>query len=544
MNDELINKYNLDNAKILIVKLDHIGDMVLTTPSIEAIKKRYPKCYLAIMCSPVSASVLNGNPYVDKIYVYRSPMFDRDNSLSVMDYAQNFGVLLEVRQAGFDLVIDFRGDLSNIPLSKLCGAKSILSYSNNSHFSGFLHVSTKKLDDKHESQNQFQLLKLIDIPEPPLMNDELINKYNLDNAKILIVKLDHIGDMVLTTPSIEAIKKRYPKCYLAIMCSPVSASVLNGNPYVDKIYVYRSPMFDRDNSLSVMDYAQNFGVLLEVRQAGFDLVIDFRGDLSNIPLSKLCGAKSILSYSNNSHFSGFLHVSTKKLDDKHESQNQFQLLKLIDIPEPPLIQPQLYIDSDAIVWSVDYLRKNGISENSKIIVINPGGGWYLNWWPWKNFALLCDQISRDYPEIKIILVGGAKERVVAEKIMKSTKGPIYSAVGETDLMQLSALISRALFMVTNDGGPMHVASAVNTPVVALFGPSPHERFGPLGKDNLIISKNYPCSPCPQFVKGQTPGCSDNHCMQAITVSEVFEKVKIMFRTKRVTRISCKTINEK
>lgn len=339
----------------------------------------------------------------------------------------------------------------------------------------------------------------------------------------------------MTTPLIEAVKKQYPKSFLAVMASEASSIVLRGNPFVDRIYHYYSPMFDRQKKLDHLTLAKNFNTVCEIQKMAFDLVLGLRGDLANIPLQRLLNGAVNISFGNHSHFAPLLTDQVAKQDHQHETSTQFDLAALAGIPGLASPEPKLYLDEADLKWSQAFLREKNIPENAPYIVISPGGGWFLNWWPESSFSTLCNKIIETYPKVYIVLVGGPGEAASAERILQRAPYKVKSAVAKTSIHQMAALMAGALFTITNDGGPMHVSTAVKTPVIALFGPSPAHRFGPLGPNNIVITKNYHCSPCPQFVQNQTPHCRDNRCMKAITVTEVFAAVKDMFKQRRVRR---------
>lgn len=352
--------------------------------------------------------------------------------------------------------------------------------------------------------------------------------------KILVIKLDHIGDLLLATPALHALRNKFPADRLDVLVSRKSSPVLKNVDYIDHIYLYESYDFDRNNEIDSQVLARNIATIDKLRKNHYDLCIGLRGDASSIPTQKLCGAKETISFSAHSPFGGYLDRSVEHDENRHAAYMNFDLLSLLDIQRPEDIRPDVSLAQEDRAWAANFLERAGVGESCLKIGLSIGGGWRMNWWPIEKFAELGEMIKEEYGNrVELVVVGGRAEEAQLEAFDRLTSYRYISAVNKTTILQMIALFERLDFVVTNDGGLMHMATAANTPVIALFGPSPYRRFGPLGKGNTIISKNFPCSPCPQFVQGQPPKCTDNQCMKQISVSEVFEVVKRYVRNPRV-----------
>jgi len=337
---------------------------------------------------------------------------------------------------------------------------------------------------------------------------------------ILVVKLDHIGDMILATPVFEAVKKRYPDCFLGVLCSGKGSLALKNNPWIDQYWIFDADMFDRDGTNNEKTKAENFRNVLEIRERGFDVCVGLREDGNNLPILKLLGAKKTVSFHTFTRYAALLDKSVEHIGDRHTARVNFDLLQLIDIPAPEELRPHIYFTEEDERRAAELLKEAGVQDTDRLVGLSPGGGWFLNWWPWERYAELCRRLHKSDRNIRIVLFGGAAEREVCGKISRAVSFLVVNAAGKSTVQETAALMSRMECMVANDGGPMHMATAAGTRVIALFGPSP-TWFFPLGKDNTVIRKAFPCSPCPQFVKGEKPKCIDNKCMQAISVDEVY-----------------------
>lgn len=342
--------------------------------------------------------------------------------------------------------------------------------------------------------------------------------------KILIVKLDHIGDLLLATPVFRSIKEKYPKIQLDLLIAEKSFPVVENSPFINRVYFYNSDDFDRGAANKDITYLKNYLTVSEIRKEQYDLCIGLREDLNNLCIQKMLKAKKNISFSTHTQYSDLMDETVINDDNKHAAEINYDLLKLLNIECPQYIQPEIFLTEKDKVWADEFWKNNNLSNEDIVIAISPGGGWYLNWWPYENFAELANKLGDYNRNVKIIWVGGKAEYEILHRIEEKYNGKMISAVGQTTIPQLAALYSKVRLVVTNDGGPMHVATAVKAKVLALFGPSPYKRFGPLGINSSVITKNYKCSPCPQFVKGNPNQCRSNDCMKAISVEEVFEKV--------------------
>lgn len=340
---------------------------------------------------------------------------------------------------------------------------------------------------------------------------------------VLIVKLDHIGDMILTTPVFEAVKKRYPDCFLGVLCSSMGSLALRNNPYIDKIWIYDAEMFDKHGTNNRQSKLRDLESVLDIRRRRFDVCIGLREDHENVPILSMLGAKKTISYTRDTVYPYLLDETTEHIGGKHEALANFDLLSLIDVPMPEKVVPHLYPSSDDLRWADALLKGYGVGEQDLLLGLSPGGGWYLNWWPWERFAELCNRLLRHDPRIRIVVFGGQAEKELFRRIQSAIPSQLVNAVGKGSVQQTSALMRRTRCVIANDGGPMHMATASETTVVAMFGPSP-VWFFPVGEQHRVIRRAFPCSPCPQFVAGQKPSCKNNRCMKAISVDEVFQTV--------------------
>ncbi|MDP2942392.1 MAG: glycosyltransferase family 9 protein, partial [Candidatus Omnitrophota bacterium] len=165
------------------------------------------------------------------------------------------------------------------------------------------------------------------------------------------------------------------------------------------------------------------------------------------------------------------------------------------------------------------LEGEWVGENQVLVGINPGASpkWATKKWSPENFAKVCDALALE--EIRTVLVGSAAEAETGIEILKLTKSKPINLIGKTSLTELAALMKRFKCLITSDSAPMHIAAAMKTPFVALFGPTGPMRHLPPAEKYVVITKDLRCAPC------YKPVCSDTRCMREITVAEVLKAVR-------------------
>lgn len=343
----------------------------------------------------------------------------------------------------------------------------------------------------------------------------------LDNIdKILIIKLDHIGDMILATPLFKAIKLRYPNLYIDVMISERTVEVLEYSPYIRNIYIYESSDYDRNGIRDEEVVSENIKTIHKIRNEKYEVCINLRDDGKNIMIQNLLNIKTTISYYNDTPYPELLDISINNNKKKHALYSDFELLNIIDVRKTNNIETEIFLSEEDIKWKEEFIIQNKISNTDILIGVSMGGGWKLNWWPQDKYKKLCQSLLLYDEKIKIVFVGGKIEENIFQWV--SNQERYISVMGKTNIRQLAALAQRFDVIVTNDGGPMHIMSTAKKPLIALFGPSPDYRYAPIGDNVIVINKRLKCSPCPQYTTNNAVLCENNLCMQQISVEEVYK----------------------
>jgi heptosyltransferase II len=301
---------------------------------------------------------------------------------------------------------------------------------------------------------------------------------------ILIVRTDRIGDVVLTTPAIKAMRQSYPGSRISVLVTPATYDLVNGNPYVDEILVD-----DRQGRhkglLGFLRLAR------EIRSKRFDLAVIFH---TKRRYNLACYAARIpcrLGYKNEKF--GFLLSFPLKdirpLGEKHEAEYCMDVLKAIGVESDDL---DIFVPAqkEAEGWVLDWMQENNLKPN-EFMVIHPGASDPAKCWPAANFALLMDRLKERY-DLKIVLIGSPQTMPLVVEILQKTRKPsgTLNLTGKTSLAQTVSLLRRARLLISNDSGPVHVAAGVGSSVISLFlrdlpGINA-ERWKPLGPKGFIL----------------------------------------------------------
>jgi heptosyltransferase-2 len=334
-----------------------------------------------------------------------------------------------------------------------------------------------------------------------------------DIRKVLVRGVNWIGDTVITLPSIKGIRSVFPDAYIAVLLYPHLSSLFGRCAFVDEVIPYPR--------------ARGFNLFLEervlvksIRQKQFDLAVILPRSFRSALIPYLARIPYRIGY--NACQRGMLLTHRLKEKEKvlncHQVEYYYHLVQSLGVAQPYEL-PNLFLGREEKGWAHRFLGDAGIDEGALLIGINPGSTYGIAkcWFAERYLELARRLIKRT--NATIILVGGRDNAVLIDHIASNLNRRIIKAVGE-DLLHLAALMGKCQLVITNDTGPMHVAAAVGTPLVAIFGSTDHVTTSPLGSRHRIIRKGVSCSPCLKRV------CPEDHrCMDLISVDEV-EKVVI------------------
>ncbi len=320
---------------------------------------------------------------------------------------------------------------------------------------------------------------------------------------ILIIRTDRIGDVVLTTPVIKALRDAYPQARVSILVMPLTKDLVVDNPYLDEIMV--------DDRKGEHKGLKGFLKLVsQLRQKKYDCALVLHTKKRMNALCFLAGIPQRIGYKNNK-FGFFLTHPIKDMrhhGKKHESQCCLDVLKVLGI-ESAALEINISVQKESEQWMEAFCQEHSIAQEENLIAIHPGASDPAKCWPADRFAELIDALCHKY-STKVVIVGHSGIQPIAKKIMSQMAHLALDLTGKTTVSQLVSVLQRSDMLISNDSGPVHIAAGLETPVVSIFtrnqpGINP-ERWKPLGLKSKVVTEPF------------------------IKVTDVLEAVEVLFRT--------------
>ena len=325
------------------------------------------------------------------------------------------------------------------------------------------------------------------------------------SGRFLVVSTTGIGDTLWGTPAISALRKKYPEGYIGVLTNPAGAEILKDNPAISEIFTFRRGMggFFR------------LPLLVEsLIKKRLDKVFIFHASDRIIwPICFLTGSSEITGFKGQSKDMDFILTNTVEADPAvHCIENRFRMLAAVGVVQEDE-SLELFLDREEDEEARHFLKANNIGDGELIVGLHPGAQKPFKCWPAKNF-IEAGNMLHDKLGCRIVITGDAGERQIAGQVASGIDGAISSA-GSLSLRGTAALIKRMSLFITNDTGPMHIAFALKTPVIALFSPTDPALCGPYRADKaVVIAKKATCVPC----VGKK--CYNPKCFELITPQEV------------------------
>lgn len=443
---------------------------------------------------------------------------DIANILSKMDLLvlssighEAFGrVVIEAEAAGVPVVATKVGGLTDIITDRKNGIL-VSPWNTEQLASAMIDV----LKDRALAENLAQQARK-DVEEKytlRVMSDKTIAVYKqaVEEPRILVIKIGAVGDVVLVTPSLRALREKFPKARIEVLVGLESRQILQNCPYIDEVIVYNKPFLNK----SFLNFVR---LASQIRKTGFDAVIDFQNNRVSHLLGFFSAAPKRFGY-RNKKLSFLLNHGIKDTKERLlPVEHQFKVLNLLGI-ELKNSRLEVWPSENDFKAVNDFLSQQWVIEGRKLVGINIGGSrrWQTKRWPRGLLVQLCDQLAA--AGFHVVLTGSKGDAEWAGMTVGAAKLKPINAVGKTSLNELAALIKRCSVFISTDSAPMHIASATGTPLVAVFGPTDPDRHSPGDENITIITKKIKCSPC------YKPKCSHYSCMKKIDVKEILEAIK-------------------
>lgn len=308
--------------------------------------------------------------------------------------------------------------------------------------------------------------------------------------RILIVRLSSIGDVLLTTPVIKILRQNHPESYLAYLVEAKSKDMITDNPYLDETIVFDKGKFKevRKQEGLISALKRLSPLISKLRERNFDLVIDLHSIFRSTMLSYFTSAKQRIGI--DKQMISILYTDTKEERiDLHVVDEYLNLLNLIDIDPVQYKKEFTIATSGQDTENVQkLLQKYEITNSESLIALNPATSRDDKDWSEVKFAKVGDWINHNVAA-EVLILGGPADRAKTTRIVNQMETEALNLAGETSLKELVELLKHLDLLITGDTGPMHMAMAIETPLLALFGPTSPARYGPYQGPNLVLNSS-------------------------------------------------------
>jgi len=352
-----------------------------------------------------------------------------------------------------------------------------------------------------------------------------IDFHNITPKKILVIRLDHVGDVVMTSPAFSMLRDRFPKAKIFLLADSVSQQLFNEDPRFDDILVFNWPWVHqkKNNRFSFSKVKELIRMIIRLRKERIDLFVDFRGDLRFIILfGVLTGAKIRIGNSRSGETS-LLHYCSVYDNDKHEVERVMDVIKCFDITNPKP-RPELFLN-DTETYLIKKFVKNETKLSdfpAKLALIAPYSSKDIKSWPVAYFKEVIDYLlSKNFA---VIVVGTEDDEENAREMISGFHTNVFSFAGKTSVRQLAALTSVSTVIVGVDTGVLHIASCFNIPIVAIFGPTRSVEFRPYSPHSSLVQTNT-CH-CNQFLHAKCDCSVEGYanCLFKLTPAPVIQAI--------------------
>jgi lipopolysaccharide heptosyltransferase II len=339
---------------------------------------------------------------------------------------------------------------------------------------------------------------------------------------ILLIRPDHLGDMLFLTPGLHALRAAMPEAHITVLAGPWSAGVLQDNPDLDVLARCPFPGFERQPK---RDWLAPYRLLRTqaqaLRSSRFDAAVVLRFDhWWGAWLAAAAGIPRRIGYDWPETWP-FLTEVLPYQPDRHEVEQNGDLLAGL-LPGSPLLlgRTRFAVRAQDRAWAVAWLADHGADGTRPLVAIHPGAGAVVKQWPVTAWAEVAGGLA-GVTGAQILLTGSAAERRLTQALAEALASPVVNAAGETGLGQLAALQERCTLVLGSDCGPLHLAVAVGVPTVHLYGPISPVKFGPWGdpEQHIVLATDWACSPCNRL-DWPSRALVQHQCMAAIKPEQV------------------------
>jgi lipopolysaccharide heptosyltransferase I len=333
--------------------------------------------------------------------------------------------------------------------------------------------------------------------------------------RILIIKPSAIGDVVHALPVLNLLRRRWPQAHISWLIAPACVGILEGHPQIDALI-----RFERGKLASFWHnpatLADVFGLARDLQQRRFDLVVDLQGLFRSGWLTWATRAPVRIGFADAREGAvlSYTHKVRVRRLERHAVDRYRMVAETLGCGSEPV----------RFVFATDDADRRYITNlaPARYAVLSPGTNWTTKRWPVEHFAALVKPLRERFG-LETVIAGGPGDAALGKQIAAEAGIHVTDLTGRTNLRQLIALLERAELVVANDSGPMHIAAALNRPLVAPYGPTSPAATGPWGHYDSVIRLDLPCSPC------YSRTCSHQSCLKWLGINAVLEAAESQIR---------------
>jgi lipopolysaccharide heptosyltransferase II len=361
--------------------------------------------------------------------------------------------------------------------------------------------------------------------------------------RLLVIRLDLIGDLVLSMTVVRALKRTYPGAEIDLLALPSSAPVVSGDPDLAQIIPYDPNVWRRPKALfQGRNWRNAFNTIRRLRSRRYDIAVSVFGNWAAM-LAAASGAKRRVGFGRES-YPGFMTDSVagrhwRSGERLHEVDYCLKLARAAGatITEEDRV-PRLFVSQKAQSELDALLDELCIVQDGPLIACHvASNNGQSKRWPIPYWARLLDRLIGERGA-QVVLTGAPGDLPLIERIVGRMERTAYNLAGKTSLSQLAALLQRADVVISGDSGPMHIADALGTPLIAIHGPTDPAQFGPLSPAATVLKSGIWCSPCYNVKDPADCRFYTTQCMKNITPARVFEVVEEKLREKGELLADC------
>ena len=357
--------------------------------------------------------------------------------------------------------------------------------------------------------------------------DRELSRRNFE--RILLIKPSSLGDVVHALPVLHGLRQRYPRARIDWLVSSAFAPLLEEHEDLDELILFERGRFGRmaTHPRAVLEFLR---FVRDLRARAYDLVIDLQGLFRTGFLAWASGAGARIGFRDAREGAARFYTHRVRIEDRdlHAVDRNYGVAGLLGFRDVPLTF-RLPLDDDLQTEVKELLRANGVAGNERLVAVVPGARWETKVWSPGRFAATIDELHAD-GEVRCLLIGGPDEVGRCARIAAACRSAPVNLAGRTPLRRLVAVLGLADLVLCHDSGAMHVAVALDRPVVCLIGPTNPARAGPYRRPEDVLRLHLDCAPC--YLRRLSQCRFDHQCMKGLDVATVVSAVRQSLRRAR------------